>query len=166
MTTTIKLLAVFCLSVSLSGNLQAQTARLVHYQGSIMNPEGEPFSGVCNLEFKIYKGARDAAPVWSELHKDVEVREGNYEVLLGSRTPLRLSYYEYFLEIAPSVAAEQQPRRMIVGSGYNYRLSFLFAAYTIVWLAIFLYVLSVARRQKKIATELETMLKETAESAA
>ena len=166
MNTTIKLLAVICFGVALAGNVQAQTARLVHYQGSIMNPEGEAFSGKCNLEFKIYKGARDAAPVWSELHKDVEVTDGNYEVFLGSRTPLRLSFYEYFLEVTPNVAAEQQSRRMIVGSGYNYRLSFLFAAYTIVWLALFLYVLSIARRQRKISAELETMLRETATSTA
>jgi len=36
-------------------------------------------------------------------------------------------------------------------------LNFLFAAYTIVWLLIIGYLFSLARRQKKIAQELETV---------
>ncbi len=36
-------------------------------------------------------------------------------------------------------------------------LNFLFAAYTIVWLLIIGYLFSLARRQKKLAQELETV---------
>lgn len=36
-------------------------------------------------------------------------------------------------------------------------LNFLFAGYTIVWLLIIGYLFSMARRQKKIAQELETV---------
>lgn len=38
-------------------------------------------------------------------------------------------------------------------------LSFLFAAYAIVWTAIFLYVLSVDRRGRRLERELEALKK-------
>ncbi len=78
-------------------------------------------------------------------------------MFLGSKDHLDLSFYEYYLEVdakAPDVPAR---RVSIVGSGYNFRLWFLFAAYTIVWLAIFGYLLSISRRQKRIIAELENL---------
>ena len=149
-----------------TGMLLGQTPRLVHYQGTLTTNDGQPFAGTVDVEFRIYKSLRGDTPVWSEVHRNITVKDGKYEVLLGSDTPLKLSFFEYFLEMRPSGEATPPPRRMIVGSGYNYRLWFLFAAYTIVWLAIFLYVLSLARRQKKIAAEMEALVREAAASRA
>ncbi len=141
--------------------LQAQTPRLMHYEGQLKDEQGQPFVGVTDLVFNIYKTANGESPIWSESHVGVQIENGNYGVLLGSKTPLKLSFFEYYLEVKTSTVTAGQPRRMIVGSGYNFRLWFLFAAYTIVWVAIFIYVLSIGRRQKKIAAELAALTRDT-----
>lgn len=135
----------------------AQVARLVHYQGAYQNSDGSPFNGNLNLKFSIYKSMRSEKAIWSETHINVEITDGKYEVLLGSVNPLKLSFYKYYLEVKPEGEETAAERVTIVGSGYNYRLNFLMAAYTIVWLAIFLYLLSISRRQKRIIADLETV---------
>lgn len=142
-------------------NIFAQGVYLLHYQGILKNSDGTPFSGTINLYFSLYKTIKSEQPVWTEVHKDVEVSEGNYEVLLGSTNPLKLSFYKhkYYLEVKAEGGEKPQARIAIAGPGYNYRLSFLFAAYTIVWIAIFVYLVSVSRRQKKIISELEILAK-------
>lgn len=133
---------------------QAQPERLVHYEGILNTEDGEPFTGSLDLVFKIYNTPRSETPLWTETHQNVQVTDGFYEVLLGSKNPLKLSFYEYYLEVGAEGMANPG-RTMIVGSGYNFRLWFLFAAYSIVWIAIFLFMLSISRRQKRIIAELE-----------
>jgi len=36
-------------------------------------------------------------------------------------------------------------------------MSYLFTAFSIVWIVIFLYVLSISRRQRELAREVETL---------
>ena len=138
--------------------LQAQLPKLVHYQGVLQNNDGTNFNGTTNLRFAIYPEPDSDSPIWSEAHNNVAVSDGNYEVLLGSQKPLKLSFYEYFLEVTGEGVDAQSPRVAIVGSGYNFRLWFLFAAYTIVWLAIFAYLLSISQRQKKIIIEMKELV--------
>ncbi len=155
----------FFLIVFILGNIfmikesQAQVARLVHYQGFHENSDGSPFNGKTELYFSLYRSQQSQKALWSEVHKNVEISAGNYQVLLGSQNPLKLSFYEYYLEVKVEGEEVAGPKIEIVGSGYNYRLNFLFAAYTIVWLAIFLYLLSISRRQKKLISELEVLAK-------
>lgn len=150
-------LLILC-AVTLAAEVaSAQVPRLVHYQGELKNADGTPFSGTTDITFHIYDRPVSVNPIWSEEHENVAVQDGSYNVLLGSRNPLQLSFYEYYLEAAAAEVATKSDRTMIVGSGYNYRLWFLFAAYTIVWLALFLYVLSIARRQKKIMAEMQSL---------
>ncbi|NIR51643.1 CcmD family protein [candidate division KSB1 bacterium] len=140
-----------------TANSQAQVNRLVHYQGELKNSDGTPFEGTTDIRFSIYTRPNSDQSIWTETHRNVEIENGNYEVFLGSKDHLDLSFYEYYLEVdakAPDVPAR---RVSIVGSGYNFRLWFLFAAYTIVWLAIFGYLLSISRRQKRIIAELENL---------
>jgi CcmD family protein len=151
------LMILFIGFLGLVSNTSAQIARLVHYQGMLQNSDGSPFTGTADLAFSIYQRPLSETPIWTEQHKHVEVKDGRYEVLLGSENPLNLSFYEYFLEVRADALGIKSSKIPIAGSGYNFRINFLFAAYTIVWLALFLYMLSVARRQKKIIAELETL---------
>ena len=141
----------------LAGSVSAQTARLVHYQGSLTGSAGAPFNGTTDLTIAIYNTPRSEDAVWTETHTAVQVTDGEYSLMLGGINPLKLSFYEYFVEVRASAGQPPEGRTMIVGSGYNYRLGFLFAAYTIVWLAIFFYVVSISRRQKKIISDLEIL---------
>jgi len=38
-------------------------------------------------------------------------------------------------------------------------MSYLFASYTVIWLAIFAYVVSLSRKQKRLNQEIETIKK-------
>ncbi|MFQ5651878.1 MAG: CcmD family protein [bacterium] len=148
---------IICFSMSsLCGSLFAQPARLVHYQGVLLDQDGNRFTGTTDLHFSIYDTFRSEKQMWSETHTNVTIQDGVYDVLLGSENPLKLSFIEYYLTVKAE-GFESESRTMIVGSGYTDRLWFLFSAYTIVWLAIFLYVLSIARRQRKIITDLELL---------
>ncbi len=138
---------------------QAQVPRLVHYQGTLNNSDDTSFTGTTDLKFSIFSSLKSEKPLWSEMHKKVEISDGSYEVFLGSQNPLNLSYYEYFLEVKAENVNSNSARTMIVGSGYNFRLKFLFAAYTVVWVAISVYVVSISRRQKKLLFDLETLAK-------
>lgn len=149
------ILAIFALVFAVP--LQAQVARLVHFQGTVTDSTGNAFAGSTDLTFSIYGRLRSGQPFWSETHDNVQVTDGTYSVLLGSKNPLKLSFYEYFLEVSSDHVATGERRVMIVGSGYNFRLWFLFSAYTVVWLALFLYIFSISRRQKRIISELEIL---------
>jgi len=152
-----RILLFFCALIFSAEIASAQVPRLVHYQGELKTADGSLFSGTTDITFHIYDRPVSDTPIWSEKHQNVKVEEGSYSVLLGSKNPLQLSYYEYYLETDAAGVDSKSDRKMIVGSGYNYRLWFLFAAYTIVWLALFLYVLSIARRQKKIISEMQSL---------
>jgi len=138
---------------------RAQVPRLVHYQGRLNNSDDTSFTGTSDLKFTVFSSPKSEKPLWSEVHKNVEISDGSYEVFLGSQNPLNLSYYEYFLEVKAENVNSNSARTMIVGSGYNFRLKFLFAAYTVVWVAISVYLVSISRRQKKLLFDLETLAK-------
>jgi len=148
-------LALLCTPLT----MQAQVARLVHYQGTLTDDAGNPLNGTVSLEFNIYGNIRSTEALWSEVHDSVQVTDGTYAVMLGSKNPLKLSFYEYFLGVRRTDSDRELERKMIVGSGYNYRVSFLFAAYSIVWVALFGYFLSLSRKQKKIITDLQQISK-------
>ncbi|HEX9653527.1 MAG TPA: CcmD family protein, partial [bacterium] len=139
---------IFLMGAMVSSLANAQVPRLVHYQGMVKNEDGTPFNGAVNLVFSIYQRPLAETPLWSEVHRNVEIADGKYEVLLGGEVPLNLSFYEYFLEVRSEDGALKNPRTAIAGSGFNYRINFLFAAYTIVWFALFAYLVSISRRQK------------------
>lgn len=148
---------IFVMSVVTSGAANAQVPRLVHYQGMMKNADGTPFSGAVDLVFSIYQRPMADTPLWSETHRNVAINDGKYEVLLGGEVPLNLSFYEYFLEVKSEDGALKTPRVAIAGSGFNYRINFLFAAYTVVWLALFIYLVSISRRQKRVIAELQSL---------
>ncbi len=145
------------ISVLFLSNAYAQVPRLVHYQGELKNEDGTAMNGTVNLDFAIYKSPMADTPLWSEIHKNVGISEGKYEVMLGSQNPLNLSYYEYFLDVRQSGQESRQPRVRIVGSGYNFRLWFLFAVYTVVWLGLSGYLFSISQRQKKLILDLQAL---------
>ncbi len=153
------ILFVITLLLIIPFSIEAQVPRLVHYQGTLNNSDDTVFTGTTDLEFSIFSSLKSEKQLWSEVHKNVKISDGNYEVVLGSQNPLNLSYYEYFLEVKAENVNSNNSRTMIVGSGYNFRLKFLFAAYTVVWVAISIYLFSISRRQKKLIADLETLAK-------
>lgn len=133
----------------------SQPARLMQYDGTLNTADGTPFDGVTDINFSIYRTPMADVALWSESHDSVRVQNGDYSILLGSKTPLKLSFFEYYLEVESAVGT--QPRIQITGPGYSFRISFLAMAYAIVWIAIFVYLMSITRRQKRVIAELQAL---------
>ncbi len=93
----------------------------INYQGYLTNNEGEPYNGVRNFVFGIYSSLTGGTPVWTEMHNDVPVTGGLFNVILGSNSPLDLNFSQtFYLGIA--VQGEiLSPRQQLtsVGQAYN-----------------------------------------------
>ncbi|MFQ6113631.1 MAG: hypothetical protein ACE5NG_06020, partial [bacterium] len=74
-----KLNIILAMITILYTNSFAQGTRLIHYQGVLKNSEGIPFSGTTNLQFSLYKTPASEQPIWTEVHENVEVSDGDYE---------------------------------------------------------------------------------------
>jgi hypothetical protein len=74
-----------------------------------------------DLTFRIYNVETAGMALWEETHIDVPIRQGKFEVLLGSITPLDLKFDEdYWLSIEVNNNGEIEPRERIVSVGYAY----------------------------------------------
>ena len=129
----------------------------MHYQGAFDDKDGAIYNGEYNLTFSIYEARTSQTPLWSETHENVTISNGQYAVLLGSENPLSLTFHEYLLQVTCAETNYTGFKTAIVGPGYNYRMSFLFAAYTIVWMAIVVYLVSISRRQRNLFKALGRM---------
>ena len=58
----------------------------INYQGILTDGAGVPLSGTYDLTFKIYNDSTGGAALWTELHTDVDVDDGLFNVILGKTT--------------------------------------------------------------------------------
>lgn len=96
---------------------------LINYQGMLTESDGtSPVEdGNYSLGFKIFGSESGPDSLWWEYHSSVNVTNGLFNVILGSVTPLDLSFdATYWLEI--KVGGELMPERLKFTSvGYAYR---------------------------------------------
>lgn len=86
-------------------------------EGLILDGQGRAFSGAHDLVFRLYAADAGGAPLWEEIHQDVEFFDGYYAVSLGSITALNASVFtrdQIFLGISVDGGAELNPRTPIV----------------------------------------------------
>jgi hypothetical protein len=88
----------------------------LNYQGILRDPEGNLMSGLHDMTFRIYDrvSAPQAEAVWSEVHEDVTVRDGQFSVLLGNTTPLpSTTFYgpDTFIGVTVAPFDEMVPRQ-------------------------------------------------------
>ncbi len=84
----------------LNGTSMGMVPERINYQGHLENSEGEPLSGIYELEFGIYLTASGGMPVWTETQAGVEVTAGYFSVILGTVNPLNLDFDDqYWLQI-------------------------------------------------------------------
>ena len=116
-------LCVLCLSVALLGaaGLTAQArVRPLNHEGILLDADGEPQTGARQLIFRLYDAPAAGALLWEETH-DVELREGYYQVLLGSKVPLDLLDFQDNAAIYLGISlggVELAPRHPITAVGY------------------------------------------------
>ena len=58
------------------------------YQGTLNDAAGAPVTGTRNVTYALYITATGGSPVWQEQHDGVDVLDGSFSSVLGSRTAL------------------------------------------------------------------------------
>ena len=73
------------------------TTQVLSYQGTLSTADGTPIDGSIGLTFRLYAAQSGGAALWSEDHSAanaVPVRQGLFQVLLGSLTPIPATVWD------------------------------------------------------------------------
>jgi hypothetical protein len=97
-----------------------QIPQTISYQGVLTDASGTAVpDGDYNLTFKLYDAATGRTELWSE-DQSVEVSNGIFNVILGSITPLTLSFDKpYWLGVTVGQNSELTPRIELTASAYS-----------------------------------------------
>jgi hypothetical protein len=115
------LLTVHCLLTTV--HCLSAVPSLINYQGVLKDSTGVPQNGSFPMRFSIYDDSIGGNKLWEEIHMAVEVKNGLFNVLLGSSSgkgPIPDSVFaspNTWLEVQVS-ASVLTPRRRIVSVGY------------------------------------------------
>lgn len=104
-----------------SSKIYAQIPREINYQGVLLSLDREPVPDQeYKLTFKLYE---EDHPIWAEIHANVPVTGGHFQVMLGSIEPLFLPFDRlYFLGIQiGDNEPELEPRMFMSPSPYSFR---------------------------------------------
>ena len=109
-------LIIFILSMA---GLEAQIPRMINYQGALMGSDKVPVEdGNYKIKFTIYDASDNT--LWIEVHSQVFISGGIFNVLLGSVTPLDIVFDKpYSLGIKIGNDAELAPRMLLTSSAYS-----------------------------------------------
>lgn len=103
---------------------EASVPPLINYQGKLTNSEGGCLNDTVQMSFSIYPDTLGSPADWSETQTQVIVRDGIFNVLLGSVDSLPTSVFDgntKFLGVQVGSDPEMRPLRPIVTSAYAFR---------------------------------------------
>ncbi len=105
----------------------------LNYQGYLTtNPGGTPVNSTVGMTFKFYNAASAGALLHTESQPSVVVTNGNFNVLLGSPTPILLPFdVPYWLSVTITGDPEMSPRQPLASSPYAFRAAALDSTATI-----------------------------------
>ena len=107
------------------GNINADPVsvpQMINYQGRFTDTAGDPVTGTHSIALSIYDVATDGTALWTETHPSVSVDNGIFHVIMGSVTPIDLSFGEdYWLGVSIDATDELAPRRRLVSVAYAFR---------------------------------------------
>lgn len=97
-----------------------QILQTISYQGVLTDASGSAVpDGNYELTFKLYDAATGGTELWSE-EQSVEINNGIFNVILGSITPLTLSFDRpYWLGVTVGQNSELTPRIELTASAYS-----------------------------------------------
>ncbi len=99
----------------------AQSPSTMSYQGVLTMPGGTLVpDGDYAISFRLFDVAVAGAPLWSESYATVSVKSGVFSVLLGSTTPLAITFDKpLWLGIQVGAEPEMAPRVALASSPYS-----------------------------------------------
>ena len=93
-------LLILTVVVALFSVTYAAVPRLITYQGKLTDMGGAGYNGDYDMVFRLYEVETGGIARWGEFHYDVLITHGLFDVVLGSNTPLNLTFdRQYWLEI-------------------------------------------------------------------
>lgn len=108
---------LLCTSLPLSG----ATPRLLHFQGRLTGPDGQPTTGSHSVRFALYTSETTGTLVWSETQEVTPDNGGVYAVLLGGVTPLTATFdTSYWLGLKVDGDPEMTPRFRMTSAAYAF----------------------------------------------
>ena len=98
-----------------------QISQTMSYQAVLTDIDGNPVpDGNYQLTFRIYTSGTNGGPLWQEVHDNALVRNGLFNIILGSITPLDLPFEQpYYLGISIADDLELSPRIELTSSAYS-----------------------------------------------
>lgn len=117
------LVAAFALALGFTGPAVAQVPGAapltMTYQGSLSDVGGQAVNGTRTIAFRLYADRDGGAPLWNEVHPDLDVSEGSFSVVLGEVSPLPADLdpgVSLWLGVQVDDDAELQPRMRVGGA--------------------------------------------------
>lgn len=104
----------------------ADVPHMINYQGKLTTAEGGCVDTAVQMTFSIYLDSIGIDPLWTESQPSVRVKEGVFNVLLGSVDSIPESVFTgdiRYLGVKVEDDLEMTPRKAIVSVGYAYRAS-------------------------------------------
>ena len=110
---------IFLMLLVMTSIAFSQIPRIINYQGLLVGSDGQIFpEGQYDLTFSLYNEAGDL--LWTEIHQQVSIKGGMFQVHLGSFVALELPFnQEYFLGIRVNNDPEMEPRMLLTSSAYS-----------------------------------------------
>ena len=114
-----RLKATLLVLVWLAQVANANTPEMMHFQGLLLDTNGQPVNGPTELVFSLYPAENAISSFWSESHNNVDVIDGVYSVELGSTTPITASSLDGGAWIEITVEGETMtPRTQFLSVSY------------------------------------------------
>lgn len=100
---------------------------IINYQGAVVDMNGVPVDGMMQLYFNMWDDSVSGNLLWSEVHASVQVKDGLFDVLLGSFNPIPRSVFDMdsvWLEVGQDYSVPMYPRHRIATVAYAFRSAF------------------------------------------
>jgi parallel beta-helix repeat protein len=100
---------------------------MINYQGAVVDLNGVPVDGMMQLYFNMWDDSVLGNLLWNEVHASVQVRDGLFDVLLGSVSPIPRSVFDMdsvWLEVGQDYSIPMYPRHRIATVAYAFHSAY------------------------------------------
>jgi hypothetical protein len=102
----------------------AEVPQMINYQGKLTTATGGCLNDTVQMTFSIYPDTMSSPADWTETQDSVVVKEGIFNVLLGSVNPIADTVFDgstKYLGVQVESDPEMRPRKPIASVGYSYK---------------------------------------------